>query len=482
MGKRHRIQDLSITSRAWFITVIPAITGVLVSLILGSICLNVIDAIRQQTHLSEQMHMVIATLNEGTEFVEEVIRYNLGSNIPNPVEREYDPGHWMQTLAHSASKQPELREKVSALAISRKKFHDSLKLLSKEDLGQCCTTAVLEFRRFSVLTLSAYDYLQKQSVKTETESTERVTRAFYLVIALFSINYVFSIVLLGLFCRHVARRLEILKEMTTCLASNRMVTERLKGNDEIKKLEANLVALSLELSAAQKRKQDFIAMISHDLRSPLTSIGMTLELFAGGIYGEPDETFGSNLQLHHSNVQRLITFISDLLDLEKAQAGLMPVNKTAVDLGALLKRIKEELTDFSRSQNKIIELFCDEKLPPANVDPDKITMAISRLVQSCLSETPGPVRLKLTRVSSGDRILLIIESSVKSLQLIDRNDIFNRFSRASPQATLFNKQRLSLALARELVLISGGEVEVITQPGMIRFQLLLRTHRTQGES
>jgi signal transduction histidine kinase len=465
--------NISLAARAWLITFFPAITGIIVSLVMATLCLDVVKAVRHQSEILTKMSMVTLFLNEGSEFIEQVFLAQLKLTDDNPLSKKYDPGQSSKALFLLSENDPELRKTVVELREVRKKFHDSIEdwVASRWAYGNSKAWAL--FRQSAVLTERALQILKKESDVTEAKSSDKANAAFVVVLFLTIVNFCFSFAFLSYFCRRVTTRLSVLRASAASLAAGQPVVASLTEHDEIKQLESNLIDLSRELTLAQERKQDFLAVVSHDLRSPLTSIGVTLEMFNEGVYGDLVPTLATDLKRQQNNLEQLIAFISDMLDLDKIEAGLMQSNQSSVDIVALLKSIREDLSDFGRSRNKIIDLIADEKSIASYCDRDKMTTAIKRIVMACLSDTPGPVRLKVDSVSRSGKLLVSIETSVRSLQLISQKDVFDRFSVTSQSSTIFQKHRHALALAQGLIKLSDGETQFVTQPGMIRFCIWL---------
>jgi K+-sensing histidine kinase KdpD len=141
---------------------------------------------------------------------------------------------------------------------------------------------------------------------------------------------VFSIIsgigLAILFSRGILGRVYALKKNATRLVSRQELEKPVEGSDELAQLDRDLYEIASALREAEQRKQEFTSMISHDLRTPLTSLKGTLQLMTQGLYGELNDVGKQRTQAANRNVQRLIALISDLLDVEKIEAGLLQLD------------------------------------------------------------------------------------------------------------------------------------------------------------
>lgn len=489
----NHTDNRSLAAKAWLITVVPVVTGIMVSIVMATMCLDVVRAVKHQSALLTKTSAIVRFLNEGSLFVENALAsFHKGGEASIP--ETYDSGSWSKELDLMAKDDPAFQEMVGKLKELRKAFHDSAKSwletgwvfsninqpVSKgnekwihENWKNGSNETMALFRASAELTMSAIEILKKESLATEMEAAGKATTTGFLVVTLILLNFASTLVLLRHFCKRVAERLDVLRASAASLAAGKEVVEKLGDDDEIKRLELNLVCLSRELAEAQARKQDFLAIVSHDLRSPLTSIGATLEMFGERVYGDYSDAFHIDLENQQENVEGLISFISDLLDLEKIEDGLMPVNKCPVDLVALLESVKDDLACLIKDKNRTFELMVEEESEIyCRCDSDKISTALKRLLIACLKDTPGPVIVKVSSQARG-RVSVIIETSIPSLQLIAPDSLFDRFSVSGEQSSLFMKHRQALSLAKNLVLLNGGTIDFVSLAGGIRFNIAL---------
>ena len=119
-----------------------------------------------------------------------------------------------------------------------------------------------------------------------------------------------------------------------------------------------------EKHAVEQMRQEFIAMISHDLRSPLTSVQTFLDLLESGICGELNEKGKRKLLSADRNIERLLDLIRDLLDLERFKSGILIVDKTEVSLPAVIDRS----VDAIRLQAEHLGIEIKVAVPDARAD------------------------------------------------------------------------------------------------------------------
>src|SRR5262249_46916296 len=128
-------------------------------------------------------------------------------------------------------------------------------------------------------------------------------------------------------------------------------------------LDHALYAVAHDISARralERLKEEFLAMVSHDLRSPLTSIYGSFKLVAAGAFGKVPPEAEEKVAGVAANASRLITLVNDLLDVEKLEAGQVQLQRELVDIGALLARAVAEMEPLTRDKRIIVDISCDQ--------------------------------------------------------------------------------------------------------------------------
>ncbi|KUF10383.1 PAS domain-containing sensor histidine kinase [Pseudoponticoccus marisrubri] len=128
----------------------------------------------------------------------------------------------------------------------------------------------------------------------------------------------------------------------------------LDAEDGTRKVLASLRDISLRVEA-QHQRDEFISTVSHELRSPMTSVKGAMGLLLAGAGGEPTAQTRNILEIAHRNADRLVSLIDDLLDIEKIASGNMTFNMERHDIGALIDEAIEANGPFSRRFDVTIE-------------------------------------------------------------------------------------------------------------------------------
>ncbi|CAN5497896.1 hypothetical protein BH11CYA1_BH11CYA1_24110 [soil metagenome] len=219
---------------------------------------------------------------------------------------------------------------------------------------------------------------------------------------------------------------------------------------------ATIVDVS-EKREIEKMKEAFLAMVSHDLRTPLTSVAGFLHMLPLGVYGQLNEIIVDNTKVAERQVNHLISLINDLLDLEKLRAGQLDMRVTQFDLEDVIDAAVDAVYEAADAQMiSLIFEGCEGKI---EADQDRLQQAIVKTLEGLirLSGQGETINISVTMVaapvSKAFTISLNSESlSVPSAVLPKLFEPFQPIELPSGAISL----SLGLPLARAIVLSHGG--------------------------
>jgi signal transduction histidine kinase len=240
------------------------------------------------------------------------------------------------------------------------------------------------------------------------------------------------------------------------------------GRDEVAQLAQAFDRMRMRLAGLERARREFIANASHELRTPIFSLGGFLELLADEELDE--ETRKEFLATAREQVGRLTKLATDLLDLSRLDAGRVRLERETLDLGALAQSISMEFEPLARTHEHSIETEVDGN--PTGVGDELRTLQIGRiLLENALVHTPPgtPVRIKVGQ--NNGRAILAVEDEGPGVPLGQQAQVFERFYRVD--GGLAAGSGLGLAIAKELAELMGGTIEIESRPGSTAFRLEL---------
>lgn len=223
-----------------------------------------------------------------------------------------------------------------------------------------------------------------------------------------------------------------------------------------------------ERKKVDRMKAEFVASVSHELRTPLTSIAGSLGLLTGGAAGALPPRAERLITIAHSNADRLVRLINDILDIEKIDAGRMTFDNRILRLSDLCAQAIETNRPYAERLGVKLDLTVAPEAGDALVwaDPDRLMQVLANLISNAAKFSPHgeTVRVQLVPGDREHRISVCDRGPGISAEFAGR--IFSRFAQAdSSDARQKDGTGLGLAIVRELVARLGGKVSYDSVPG-----------------
>ncbi len=231
------------------------------------------------------------------------------------------------------------------------------------------------------------------------------------------------------------------------------------------KAEAALRERNAALVEADEVKTRFIANMSYEFRTPLTSIGGFAELLASGIAGEISEQGKEYVAAILSSVERLGEQIENVLDLSQSEAGTLPLAREPIELFPLLADVAKERAERLAQAGLKLDLRGDKSVGTVTGDARRLRRAFGHLLDNAIVATPegGRILVEASRRKAGARV--VISDSGRGMEPAVLARALDGL-RVSPDGrTVERRQGLGLPLARQLIDAHGGSLEMMSEPG-----------------
>ncbi len=217
-----------------------------------------------------------------------------------------------------------------------------------------------------------------------------------------------------------------------------------------------------ELDSARKQ---FIANASHELRTPIFSLGGFVELLEEE---DPNpEERAEFVRTMRQQIERLTKLTVDLLDLSQLDAGAMEMRAHNVDLGALAREVTREFGPRADLRGSRLELRTPDQPPIARGDPDRVRQIIRILLDNALTHTPEGTKVTVTTYSVNRRAELTVSDEGSGIPQRVQNRIFERFYTADKAGG----SGLGLAIASELAQRMDGRITISSSRRFTAFTL-----------
>jgi signal transduction histidine kinase len=307
----------------------------------------------------------------------------------------------------------------------------------------------------------------EQKIVSESPDRARNQRAMYSqgVKAGFVAATLLAVLGLIVFMRDVLGRLAVMEDNTRRLTRGKQLNPKLTGGDEIAHLDNVFHDMAGALHEAQEVRKAFVAMVSHDLRSPLTSVSGYLELLEMGLMGDISSQAMDGLVKARANVSRLIRLINDLLDLEKMESGTIKLTLAESSMKTILDDSVEAVGVSAVASNVAIMRVYDDI--PLVVDSDRLVQVVVNLLSNAIKFAPPETAVRLSASQKPDGSIEVRVADLgRGVPEKFRDLIFERFRQVDDtDHSQKGGTGLGLPICKAIIEQHGGEIGVDSVEG-----------------
>ncbi len=272
---------------------------------------------------------------------------------------------------------------------------------------------------------------------------------------------------------------EELEEKARLLSEQNEEVER--RTREIEEARRALEQKAEQLALTSKYKSQFLANMSHELRTPLNSIMILSQQLADNPEGNLTEKQVEFARTIYAGGQDLLTLINDILDLSKIESGTTAVDITAVPFASVKEAMERTFAQVAQQRGLDFSIVVDPRLPPTiSTDETRLLQVLKNLLSNAFKFTQrGRVSLRMELASSGwsldhpvlsraDQVVAFAVSDTGIGIPVDKQAvIFEAFQQADMETSRkFGGTGLGLSISREIARLLGGEIGVVSSPGL----------------
>jgi signal transduction histidine kinase len=256
----------------------------------------------------------------------------------------------------------------------------------------------------------------------------------------------------------------------------------IRGSDEIGMLGAAFDRMAEAVERARKTQRDFLANVSHELKTPLTSlIGFSQALVDGSLWSENERARAATII--HEESERVLRMAQELLDLARVEGGSISLHITAVDLASQLDQELEMIKPRAGGRRLELKLAAPNNIPPVAADPERLHQILDNLLDNAIKYAPEGSAVKIAALSNISGVEVIVANATSSHKP-DPERIFERFYRADPsRSAAAAGVGLGLSISRELAAAMKGRLWAdFDASGDLRLHLLLPAARRPDDA
>lgn len=270
---------------------------------------------------------------------------------------------------------------------------------------------------------------------------------------------IIAIVLAVMISRNIARPLQWVAQAAPEVAAGRFeLRVPVSGPPEVRAVARAFNLMSEEVSATQQSQRDFLANVSHDLKTPLTSIQGYSQAIIDGTAKNPSHAAG----IIYEESERLNRMVTELTDLARIQAGRLSMQASAIDMGEIAAAVGQRLAVVAHKKG--VELHVEAtRMPDIAGDGDRLAQVLTNLISNAIKYTPagGHVFVK-TQVDHQGVEVIVQDTGIGILQK-DLPRVFERFYQVDKSRGPDRGTGLGLAIVNEIVHAHGGRITVYSE-------------------
>lgn len=242
----------------------------------------------------------------------------------------------------------------------------------------------------------------------------------------------------------------------------------IKGQIETRGL-LRALRYATERKRLERLKDEFVSTVSHELRTPLTSIAGSLGLLMGRLSGEFSAPAARLLKIAHSNSERLVRLVNDILDIEKLESGRVTFDLKKVDVRPLVQLAVDAIKAFAENLGVNVRVeSAGDAIVYVRADSDRLVQVLTNLLSNAVkfTEPQSEVVVTIEKQEGADAVRLSVRDHGSGIPADFRSSIFERFA----QADATNARRkggtgLGLSIVKQIVDRLGGEVGFLDAAG-----------------
>ena len=305
----------------------------------------------------------------------------------------------------------------------------------------------------------------------------------FLDVTLYNLLWISAIILtfilsLLVMIRKKIKNLQHITESVQTIANGKLgYTIEINGNDELSQLAANINYMSKELEnkfkherRIENEKNELITNISHDLRTPLTSIIGYVDLLKQKEYKD-DEQLYDYLEIIYSKSQSFRKRIDELFEYTKLTSHDLQLNFTEVELGGLVEQIIGEYMPILEQEGLDIQKSITEEDIYISMNIEKMVRVYDNLLMNVLKYSMKPSLLKVNLHTVGIKAILSIANQVENLPVQDVTKLFERFYRGDKARKDDGGSGIGLAISKKIIELHGGTIEADYREGWLTFTI-----------
>ncbi|GFP77962.1 sensor histidine kinase [Clostridium fungisolvens] len=284
------------------------------------------------------------------------------------------------------------------------------------------------------------------------------------VYAIIWITVLIALILSSIIIYYVCNRMLIIPLAKINIGAKRLAKGDIENRvyinskDEIGELADSFNIMAESLEEVEKNRREFISNVSHELRSPITSIKGFIAGILDGIIPIDKEKY--YLGIAYEEIQRLTRLINDLLDLSAMEAGKLKLNVSEININEIIKHCTISLEQKIKEKKLKVDVVLEGQNLNVAGDKDRIIQVVNNLIDNAIKYCNESGNVKITTRSKGSKALISVYNDGPMLSEKEKAYIWDRFYKSDKSRTNKISTGLGLPIVRHILSLHGEDIWV----------------------
>ena len=302
--------------------------------------------------------------------------------------------------------------------------------------------------------------IQQNTNEKIMELYEAGVEAYQMAIVMIAVLLVFGLTLSYLINRSITQPISVLVKKTRDIGKGDFKGNvNLSSPPELAELASAFNLMCNKLGELDQMKSDFFSTVTHELRTPLSSIKMGISLLAGGREGPLTEGQKELLTLVKQENNRMVGLVNAILDLSKMEAGMMTYEIEQKNIVPLIDQVVKEMKPLVETKKIRFESEVAEKLPIPKVDTERFLQVLRNVIGNALKFTPEGGRVNVSVRTIDEGLQISVADTGPGIPEKNLTTIFEKFQQVNTKGPYKTKGTgLGLAIAKQVITHHGGKI------------------------
>lgn len=220
-----------------------------------------------------------------------------------------------------------------------------------------------------------------------------------------------------------------------------------------------------QINAANQAKSEFVSLVAHELRVPMTSIKGYADLIVSGVAGPLNDQQAQFLEVIRRNLHRMSTLISDLSDINRIESGRMAFDNKAFDIRETIADVSGSLRERVEARQQTMAINVDDEVPDVYADPTRIAQVLTNLVSNANKYTLDGGQIFVDVNCDDSFAIVAVRDTGIGISKENQEKLFTQFFRAEDHAVREQPGwGLGLSIVRKMVEAQGGQIVFESEP------------------